>query len=201
MDNSNVRDKKDSRVFRVLTVLAILIAIACLSIGYAALDRVMEINSEAYVSSKESNWDIRFVNPGEAQIVGKAESGSISLKNTDVTITGVVLKAPGDSVTYTFDVENNGIISAKLSAFTMKKAQIVGSGEHQVSDQELVSKNYTYSITYDDGRPIAVSDELLAGESKKIKVIISYGNSMTQLPENGVTLSNLGATLVFMQKD
>lgn len=192
-------EKDNNRAFKTLAIVAICIAVVGLSIGYAALSQTLNITTEATVGSQASNWNIKFVNPGEGQATGTSDVGTITLTSTDVTVSGVILKAPGDAVTYTFDVVNDGTIDAKVSTFTQKTPTVTGSGDAKTADEELVNTNYTYSVTYADGSPIKPDDTLTANETKNLKLTITYGADATSLPINDVVISGLGATLVYVQ--
>ena len=182
-------------------LLSIYIAVVGLSLGYAALQETLTINAEATVGAADENWKIYFDEADEGITTGTAEKGQIQLTNTDVTINGVKLKAPGDSVTYTFYVKNDGTIDAELGTYTPKEASVTGTGEQMEQDQQLVTKNYEYKLEYaDDGGTIAVGNELTHGDSKKIKLTITYKDTADSLPTKEVSITNLGATLVYKQK-
>ena len=181
-------------------MLLIYIAVVGLSLGYAALQQSLEISTDATVGSKEDNWKIYFADADEGTATGTAEVGNISLTNTDVTVNNVKLKAPGDSVTYTFSVKNDGTIDAKLGTYTLKEATVTGSGDQKEQDETLVKGNYEYKLAYaDNDGVIAEEDELAHSTSKKIKLTITYKSTAQSLPEKEVTISGLGATLLYEQ--
>ena len=128
----------------------------------------------------------------------------MSLTDTDVTITGVQLNAPGDTVTYTFDVKNDGKIPAKLSKITDKEATItpVGSDDGN-TDKTLVEQNYEFSLVYGEGDDKAgqkpgTDDTLAVGQTRHLKLTITYKDA-DSLPSQKVTVSGSGATLLYVQ--
>ena len=99
----------------VLGVLAV--GLIGLTVAYASLSQNLTINGTAKVAA--ATWDIKFLN-----LTQKSKSGyaafptSNALTASGTTISGNIgtLKAPGDSLTYTFDIKNNGSINAKVNS-------------------------------------------------------------------------------------
>lgn len=190
----------ENKTIKTIAITALIVAIGGLTLGYAALNQVLNITTDAKVQSQATSWNVKFVNPDSGVATGDAVVGTISLNDSTVTVSGVVLKAPGDTVTYTFDVTNAGDIDAQLSTISMKTPTIEGTGATAASDKTLVEGAYTYTITYQDGTPLNANDDLLSQDTKKIKLTISLKDTVTQLPQSDVTISNLGATLTYIQK-
>ena len=187
-------------------LLSICITVVGLSLGYAALQQSLQINAEATVGSLDTNWKVEFTEDetGKTGVAtGTAVAGTMTLNNTDVTISDVKLLAPGDTVTYTFDVENSGTIPAKLSTYTPKVPTFTGTGESgaKTADETLVEENYEYKIKWTDSGSEITSDNTQLGShaKKNITVTITYKNDAQNLPVNEVKISNLGATLLFVQ--
>lgn len=189
------------KTYKTLIIAALVVAIGGLSLGYAALTQVLNISTTATVQSADKSWRIRFENPSTGVVTGSAEAGTIGLSDTDVTLSGVQLKAPGDTVSYTFDVHNAGELDAQLSTITMKNPKVQGTGDSANADATLVSNNfYNYTLTYSDGSSIAIGDTLASGETKTIKLTISIDSSVTTLPTGDVTIQDLGCTLTYVQQ-
>ncbi len=190
----------ESRTLRTVAIAALIIAIGGVTLGYAALSQVLTINTNSTVQSSGTSWNVHFENADQGVATGDAVKGSISLNATSVTLSGVILKAPGDSVTYTFDVVNDGEIDAKIGTFTAKQPTFTGTGGSASADQSLVEGQYQYAITYvDGGTSVAQNDTLNAGETKKIQIKVSYNANATELPEGDVTIANSGATITYVQ--
>jgi hypothetical protein len=87
------------RGFRVLAIVAICIALVGLTIGYAALQTTLTINTKATV--KAATWNVKFQNLGTPTLTGEAAVvNAATLTDTVVTI-DVSLKKPSDQVVYT----------------------------------------------------------------------------------------------------
>lgn len=188
-------EQKNEKSF---VIIILIFAISALSVAYASLAQVLKIRVEAYVASTGSSWSINFEKPSDAVIIGDAEAGTIDVQNTTILLYNVILKQPGSSVTYTFDITNSGDIEAKISSVQQMNPTILGTGSDKENDEELVKNNYVYKITYTDGAPIIVGDLLKVGETKSFKLTISYSSS-AELPKQDVIISDIGTIIMYEQ--
>lgn len=118
---------------KVLSVIALVVAVLGVSIGFAAFSNTLTIESSAIVKPDESNLDVNFSSSNTAEVDGVVNptkdpstatteklSGEVATidNSSDPTITG--LKAnftePGQSVTYSFYAHNNGKLKAYLKS-------------------------------------------------------------------------------------
>src|SRR5574344_90421 len=161
------------RGLRVLAIIAICIAVVGLSIGYATLQQTLTINTTA--KAKAQTWSVKFANLTDPTLVGKATVTNKAVLNTESTgiTVDVALSVPGDSVTYTFDVTNAGTIDAKLSS----EPTINGTG----TTGNNVPLNY--ALTYADGTKVSANDTLNVGETKHLKLVVTYNASVDTVPE------------------
>lgn len=180
----------DNKTIKTLAVVAIVVAVGGLTMGYAALTQTLNIKTTATVQSGSTTWNISFTNPGTGTATGHAVKGTMNLTGTDVNVTGVVLKTAGDTVTYTFDVKNAGQVNAKLTTLTPKTPTVSGG--------TLAEGAYTYTLTYQGGNAVKVNDTLSAGETKNMVLTIKLANNAT-LPTADAVISGLGYTLVYTQ--
>lgn len=192
----------ENKTVKTLAIAALVVAVGGLTLGYAALSRVLNINTTAKVQSLKSSWNVHFkaATTADPTATGNATAGTATLTDTTVTLSDVVLVAPGDTVTYLFDVTNEGQIDAKLSSIAMKNPTLTGSGDAKEADENLVKDAYEYTITYADGTAIAAEDTLDAGVTKNLKLVVTFNASTTELPAEDVEISGLGATLTYVQK-
>ena len=100
------------RGIRTLSVVAIAIALVALSVGYAALSQTLNINGTTTV--KQTDWSVKFQNLASPVLKGAAVSDTTDLTATTFTFTASLTK-PGDSVTYTWEVTNDGDIKCSTS--------------------------------------------------------------------------------------
>lgn len=188
---------KRGRTIRIGLVIGLCIVVCLLTVAYAALSQTLNITGTAQVVG--NTWNIYLANPSCSK-TGSATAGTPSITGgTTISLSGMMLSVPGDTVTCTFDVVNGGSVNAKLSTITNLTPNVEGIGTTAASDVSVVKANYTYSLTYDTGTSIAVNDTLNAGATKKLKMYITYKTNATGIPKNDVTISNLGATLVYTQ--
>lgn len=175
------------RSLRTIAIMAIIFSILGLVVGYSALNQTLIITNKTTV--KGATWSVHFDTSSlsEPILVGEAK------KITDATITAtnisidVSLTKPNDSVTYTFDVKNDGTIDAKLN----EVPSLTGI-------TEATAQNVTFSLTYEDGTTIAKDDTLNASQSRTLKLIVSMNDVETVSSED--VILNLSATMFYVQK-
>ena len=176
-----------NRSLRVMAIIGIIVALVGLTVGYSTLQQTLLINAKTKV--KGANWSVHFdtTSLSEAAIVGSAEVvAPATISVTNITL-DVSLVQPKDSITYTFDVVNDGSLDAKLSA----APTLTGI-------DEALAKNVSFSLTYADNTAILANDELNVGDTKKLKLVVSM-NDVEEVSAEDATL-NLSATLLYVQK-
>ncbi len=116
-DMEVIKVEKERKV-KALSLVALIIAVLGLTLAFAALSQTLTINGTASVNAAE--WDIHFENLSEPTITGSAIVNNVpTFTGTEITDFDVSLTKPGDSVTYEFDIVNNGTIDAKLDELVM----------------------------------------------------------------------------------
>ncbi len=185
----------------LLGVLAI--GLIGITVAYAALTQQLKIEGTAKVAS--SKWDVHFgtVSAGNAQ--GYATAGTLA-KTGETTIAGDIgtLKAPGDSITYTFDIENAGDINAIIDTVTGGQSVTCTSATQSVAD--AVCKDLTYSIKYTDGNTtIAKGDQLAKATNsstptkKNVTLTLTYKSTATTVASEDVTVTADPMTITYVQ--
>lgn len=206
---------KNNKAKNIL-LLVLVLGLGGMTIAYAMLSQQLNIESTAKV--KASSWDIKFANLSTASKQG-ATNVVTEPTLTDTLISGlnVELSKPGDSLTYTFDIVNNGDISAKIGTYTLNQINsgivCTGTGDTATTDSELVCNNLNYSLTYTNatttaqtgsvieaGTALAADQELNAGKTVNVTMTISLNSDMTTLPSNDVTIDGLDAAVIYQQK-
>lgn len=122
---------KNERKSKMITIVALCVALVGLSVGFAAFSNVLTIKTKADVKPDASTFDIRFssaesdVKDGNVSPV--SSSGALATDafidnstNSTPTIAGLHAKftAPGQNVKYTFYVHNVGKYDAFLNKVT-----------------------------------------------------------------------------------
>lgn len=183
---------------KMMAVIALVIAVVGLSIGFAALQTQLTVNGTAEVTGG-TKWDVKFVTSS----LNKVETGSATGTNPTVAATSVngfkaTLLKPGDKVTYYFQVTNAGSFDAKLDSITI--------GTPTCSTAAFCSNlKYTFAYTTASGGVAgtapAAGDTLAANETKWLVLSVEYLASAdsSTLPSTTVTVSGLSATMNYVQ--
>ena len=178
------------RKIKVLSVAALLVAVLGLTVAFAALSQTLTINGSATVNT--ASWDIHFKNLSSPTLTGAAEvttAPAIDTKGTTIGDYALKLTKPGDSVTYTFDVENKGTINAKISELVKAaKPTCTGTGAAATADAKIICDGLTYTLTYTDGgAAVAKEDTLNANQTKNLTLKLAFESD--SLPADDVSIS------------
>ena len=193
--------KDNKKVLYGLVALALVLSVVGISIGFAAMSTDLTINGSAEVVP--ASWDIKFKDLSSPTITGDAVVTTAPTITSDTHIGNYAVKLtkPGDSVTYTFKVANDGTIDAVLTDFIKATPTFTGTGATAAADATIVQNNFVYTITYSDDTAITKdTDELDAESYKTVKLVVGYKDDATALPTNTVTISGLDVTFTYGQK-
>ena len=177
----------------VFGMLALVVSVVAIGLAYAGFTGTLNINGTGNVVS--SKWDIYFANLSNAATTGTANvvtPATISPK-TKIGDYYVELATPGDSVTYTFDVVNDGSFDAVLTTLT-KSAPTCSGGA-------IICNYLSYTLKYTNGAEVAENDILLQGQTKNMTLKLTLDSNMpaSALSSTEVSVSNLGITLLYSQ--
>lgn len=194
---------KNKKIWIVFTsIITVVSVLTIIGIVYAAFSQQLNVNGNATVTS--STWKVKFANLGEAEVTGAAKEITAPTIDTDDTKIGdyaVSLTLPGDSVSYTFDVVNEGTFDAQISSVTIPTPSCLGTGDAATNDASNVCNHITYTLKYADGTNVQSSDTLSAGQTKSMVLTLNYSGDVSaeQLPKNDVAINNLSTTIVYSQ--
>lgn len=185
--------------FKYLFIVVLLVGVFGMGIAYALLSTTLTINGTTSVSV--ATWDIHFDNLSASKTGGASYTLPQFTSGTSLTDYEIILTEPGDSVSFTFDIVNNGTISSKLESLVKgtPSCRGVAGSSTGITDGPIVCNNITYSFTYSDGSTIAVGDTLNKQVTKTVKLTLSYNENATQVPVNDVAISNLDITMIYNQ--
>ena len=174
------------RGFRTIAVIALCLSVLGLSIGFAAVSQQLNVQGQGKI--KGNVLSVEFDNLAAPTIGGTAVVATPADISTGTVMTfDVMLLAPGDKVTYLFDVVNTGTIPAKLAS------KNVTGIEPSLADDILCT------FTYSDGSAITPGTDVLAvGASTTLKLVIEFDPLSTTLPTSDIT-RQLTALLVYEQ--
>ena len=177
---------------KALAVVVLLIVVAGLTVAFAALSTTLNINGTAYLDA--AKWGIKFENLSSPTKIGSATTtGTAKIeeaKSASITGINVSLSTPGDKVTYTVDLVNEGTINAKID--NIEKTVLT-------SEQQ---RYLTFKVTDKNGNEVSEGDVLSAGETRNLTITIEFIKDLTKedLPTSTSTIS-LSYKLNFVQTD
>ena len=191
------------RQIKILSIIALVLAISAMSLGFAAFSTSLKLSSSAMVTPDDATFSVKFstnkdelivddVVPSEISSGLTASNGVIdnsaapTLKNLSVEFT-----VPGQYVEYTFYARNEGEYTAYLNNvyFDGQKKCSAGEGVDQSSvDSACSSINllvYVNGEEYNETTPIS-GHTLAKGAGDEVKIRISYdeGGSVITDPFN-----------------
>ena len=190
-------DKNRKLVFGILTLLA---SIVVVSITYAAFTQNLNINGTGNVQA--TSWSVHFANLTNAVTSGTAHEDvapTIKASRTDIGDYEVSFYTPGDSITYKFDVVNDGDYDAKIAVVTKGTPSCSGT---DTTSNTNVCNNLEYTLKYtSNNQDVAVNDTLRKNETKNMTLVLRYKSTIGQneLPTAEVTVSGLGITIQYAQ--
>ena len=190
--------KKENKI--VFGILALLVSIVAVSISYAAFTQNLNINGSANVQA--TSWSVHFANLTNGVRNGTAverTAPTIKSGRTDIGDYAVDFYTPGDSITYKFDVVNDGDYDAKIAVVTKGTPSCSGT---DTTSNTNVCNNLEYTLKYtSNNQDVAVNDTLRKNETKNMTLVLRYKSTIGQneLPTSEVTVSNLGITLQYAQ--
>ena len=214
------RDKK----ITIAIIVVLIISVIGLGIAFAAFSQTLTINGTGTVES--SSWSVVFEGAdgsntlGAPTLTGTAtEVTHPTIKNnqTEISTYEVLLKTPGDSVTYNFKIHNKGDYAANLTSLTVagvnRPFEYV-NGEALVTDSAVYSANvvplsfthYSFYYTSDNvsvGR-YAARDCLEPGETVNVSLSIQFASTREGtyvLPSEDIVLDNLGISATYTQSN
>ena len=200
-----------------ILIAVLIVGLVSMTVAYAALTQVLNINASAKVLSKSTTWNVHFANLGAVDKHGYANvpSGKGLVLSGTTTLQGLEanLSAPGDYVAYKFDIVNDGTINAKVSGITLPNMSTgvtyTGSATDstkKTADENLVKQNIQYELGYCTATSdatytaIAQNDTLNAGQTKSACIRISYKSTATDVPSADVSVTGIDAHIDYVQK-
>ena len=114
--------KRSYRQTQIITIVALVVVMLGVSVGFAAFSNVLTIGTTAAVKPDSSTFSVLFSSSGTTQSTsavsgvgsGGATAGSASISGTTISGLKANFTAPGQSVTYTFYSHNVGSFVAYL---------------------------------------------------------------------------------------
>ena len=186
----------------LLGVLAI--GLVGISVAYASLSQNLTINGTAKVTA--ATWDVHFEGMSAGAATGYAtlpSTGKFGIQNGSTTISGDLgtLKAPGDTITYTFKVKNAGSIKAKVNTVSKPALTCVSSSTGTATTAATnYCKGLAYTIKYSDGTDIASGQTLAANGGLK-DVVVKIVNNNNSLASEDIKVTASAMTINYIQSN
>lgn len=196
------RLSKEKKVKLTIISFAAIMVTIVFGIVYATLTNTLTITGTADV--RDSKWKLRFDNLQEKEKSETAEEITAPqiVDDSHIGDYSISLTTPGDYVSYTFDIVNEGDYDAAIGdTFSMPTPECHGIGDNALTDCENVIKNLEYTLKYSTDVPINVGDVLEAHTKISVKVKLMYKTNVdpSELPQDDVEITNLGITIPFVQ--
>lgn len=193
---------------KIIAIFALVIAVVGLSVAYASFSSSLTINGTATVSS---NWDIEWTNlNGTKTGYANIENATLAIQTGNQSILGSIgeLAAPGDTITWNWNVENKGSIDATLASATTANlvcAPASGSAATQ-GEANALCADLSLALVYDGITVSGSADysakaDLTASASRPVSMTLTYSSSSTATISGPVAVSlDATPTFVFNQK-
>ena len=188
------------RGYKIIAMVALLMSVVGLSIAYAGYTATLKV--EGATATAASAWKVIWKDLDAGTFTGYAtnEGKSIAIDSTNQAISGSLgtIKAPGDTIKYTWKAANDGEIDASITGVVvgaLSCAPASGSNATQAQATELCSK-LSIAFTY-DGQALTTSTtgDLLKETSKPVTMTLTYaaGDAVTL---DGDVLVTIGKTAI-----
>ena len=180
----------------IAVVAALIIAVVSLGIAFAAFSQTLTINGTATVTA--SKWDVHFENLSNPTIsTGATVTTAPTL--TDTSFSGLVVNfnTPGQSISYTWHVVNEGNFNATLSTSpSTLPSPVCKVGDDATATSAVnVCKHLTWTVT-------GAQSSLAANTGDDtITFTLTYNdhNIPAELPTENVTVTLPTYSLVYTQ--
>ena len=183
-------------------LIVALVIVSVFGIAYAAFSQSLNISGSAVV--KKTSWSVKMKNLQTYTKTGSATqvtAPAINAAGNTLQTYNITLQKPGDSISYTFDVANEGDYNAKLSNLTITTPTCTKGTNGVATDASNVCSNLTTTLKYSNGTVVAANDTLNSSETKTMVLTVTLNPQMNaeSLPTDDVSVTNLKVTLAYVQ--
>lgn len=193
---------------KALVVVTLLVSVLALSIAYAAYSATLLISGTVTVKKSSDAWNVHFESTDGSTTLtptlgGNAKvTSSATLTETKISDFEITFYAPGDSISYDFEVKNTGSVDATLNKITLGSlscSKSTGTQQGTEADANNLCGNLDMNIMKFDGNNISVGDKIPAGSSEIYILSIIWDESDTNIYENDIAISVGETTFDFVQ--
>ena len=202
-----------NRKIKILSLVALIVAVLGLGVAFAALSSQLTINGSA--KAQAGSWNIHFAKTLDmpTQTTGDASFTEPTLSDTSILGFKATVTKPGDSVTYYFDIVNSGTVDALVDNYVFESGyqdcaatrvsdhpecklyDFNSDGVINGSDYSVIKASIKYGLYYtDNNKEIIAGDEIRAGETKHAKLVIEYFSGSIFLLPDGLQITSIKNT-------
>ena len=182
--------KRRYRRNQIITIVALLVVMLGMSVGFAAFSNVLTIGTTASVAPDSSTFNVIFSSSNTTQTTGSvagtgsggATAGSATLSGTTISGLKASFTATGQSVTYTFYSHNAGSFLAYLRNVSFGSGKSCTAGTNTSADMvNAACDDISISVTV--GNNSYSSDSTVYAHSlavntyEKVTVTIAYSSN------------------------
>ena len=202
-----------NRKIKILSLVALIVAVLGLGVAFAALSSKLTINGSA--KAQAGSWNIHFAKTLNmpTQTTGNASFTEPTLSDTSILGFKATVTKPGDSVTYYFDIVNSGTVDALVDNYVFESGyqdcaatrvsdhpecklyDFNSDGVINGSDYSVIKASIKYGLYYtDNNKEIIAGDEIRARETKHAKLVVEYFSGSKYLLPDGLQITSIKNT-------
>lgn len=177
------------RQTRLLIIVALVVSIVGISLGFAAFSNIIKISSSAAVKPNSSSFNVLFSSSNISQksepisgvVTGGASSEQAEINGTTISGLRAYFSKPGQSATYTFYAHNVGEYVAYLRNIYFGSGMTCSSGLG-ATDSLVQAACDDISISVNVGSTFAIQDASVSGHNlgidkyEEVVVTITYSS-------------------------
>jgi hypothetical protein len=186
------------RGFKIIAIFALVFSVVGLSIAYAAYTSTLTVAGTATATPA---WKIvwKSLDAGTPTGYASVANKTLAIDSTEQAISGFIgtLKAPGDTIEYTWKVKNDGEINATLSGVTLGALSCQPAATHGSTAAEATALCEKLSVAFKyDGATLTSSTtgSLNATAEKNVSMKITYNDVGNTVDLSGDVAITLGTT-------
>ena len=195
------------RGFKLAAIAALLLSVIGLSIAYAGYTATLDVNGASATAA--SAWKVIWKDLDSGTFTGYAtnEGKTLAIDSTNQRISGVLgtIKAPGDTIRYTWKAANDGEIDASITGVvvgTLSCAPKTGVTPAATQAQaDALCAKLSLAFTY-DGQALTTSTtgDLLKNTNKPVTMTLTYAAGEAVTIDGDVTVSIGTTSISYEQK-
>ena len=195
------------RGFKIIAIAALLLSVIGLSIAYAGYTATLTVEGTATVSSA---WKViwKDLDAGTPTGYASVENKTLAIDTTSKqSISGFIgtLKAPGDTITYTWKAANDGDIDASITGVTVGTLSCAPkSGVTPAATQaqaDALCAKLSVAFTYDGSALTSETrGDLLKNTSKNVSMTLTYAAGDAVAIDGDVVVTIGRTSITYEQK-